>query len=104
MYHLLIERVSTVTIEFLQYRARVRIGLNRASIERVVEQTDLFTSLRAAAGFGSNTYIENGLELELSFEGLFKFGLLLARQAEPSIELERLDRCFIIFFTFFLKK
>jgi hypothetical protein len=31
MYHLLIEQVSTVTIEFLQYRARVRIGLNRVS-------------------------------------------------------------------------
>jgi len=45
MYHLLIERVSTITIEFLQYRARVSIGLNRASIERAVERTDLFTSL-----------------------------------------------------------
>jgi hypothetical protein len=45
MYHLLIERVSTVTIEFLQYRARVRIGLNRAGIERAVEHTGLFTSL-----------------------------------------------------------
>jgi hypothetical protein len=45
MYHLLIERVSTVTIEFLQYRARVRIGLNRAGIERAVKQTGLFTSL-----------------------------------------------------------
>jgi hypothetical protein len=45
MYHLLIERVSTVTIEFLQYRARVRIGLNRAGIERTVERTGLFTSL-----------------------------------------------------------
>jgi hypothetical protein len=45
MYHLLIERVSTVTIEFLQYRARVRIGLNRAGIERAVERTGLFTSL-----------------------------------------------------------
>jgi hypothetical protein len=45
MYHLLNERVSTVTIEFLQYRARVRIGLNRTGIERVVEQTGLFTSL-----------------------------------------------------------
>jgi hypothetical protein len=45
MYHLLIERVSIVTIEFLQYRARVRIGLNRAGIERAVERTGLFTSL-----------------------------------------------------------
>jgi len=45
MYHLLIERVPTVTIEFLQYRARVRIELNRAGIERVVERTGLFTSL-----------------------------------------------------------
>jgi hypothetical protein len=45
MYHLLIERVSTVTIEFLQYRARVRIGLNRAGIERAVERTGLFISL-----------------------------------------------------------
>jgi hypothetical protein len=45
MYHLLIKRVSTVMIEFLQYRARVRIELNRAGIERVVERTDLFTSL-----------------------------------------------------------
>jgi hypothetical protein len=45
MYHLLIERVSTVTIEFLQYRARVRIELNRAGIERAVERTNLFTSL-----------------------------------------------------------
>jgi hypothetical protein len=45
MYHLLIERISTVTIEFLQYRARVQIGLNQAGIERVVEQTGLFTSL-----------------------------------------------------------
>jgi hypothetical protein len=45
MYHLLIERVSIVTIEFLQYRARVRIGLNRAGIERVVERNGLFTSL-----------------------------------------------------------
>jgi hypothetical protein len=30
MYHLLTERVSRVTSEFLQYRARVWIGLNRA--------------------------------------------------------------------------
>jgi hypothetical protein len=45
MYHLLIERVSIVTIEFLQYRARVRIGLNRAGIERAVERIGLFTSL-----------------------------------------------------------
>jgi hypothetical protein len=45
MYHLLIERVSTVTIEFLQYRARVQIGLNQTGIERVVERTGLFTSL-----------------------------------------------------------
>jgi hypothetical protein len=45
MYHLLIERVSTVTIKFRQYRARVRIRLNRAGIERIVERTDLFTSL-----------------------------------------------------------
>jgi hypothetical protein len=44
MYHLLIERVSTVTIEFLQFRARVRIGLNRAGIKRAVERTGLFTS------------------------------------------------------------
>jgi hypothetical protein len=51
MYHLLIERVSTVTIEFLQYRARVRIGLNRAGIERAVERTGLFTSLLAIMGF-----------------------------------------------------
>jgi len=29
MYHLLIQRVSTVTSEFLQYQARVWIGLNR---------------------------------------------------------------------------
>jgi len=47
MYHLLIERVSIVTIEFLQYRARVQIELNRAGIERVVERTGLFTSLFA---------------------------------------------------------
>jgi hypothetical protein len=46
MYHLLIERVSTVMIEFLQYRARVQIGLNRAGIERAVERTGLFTSLQ----------------------------------------------------------
>jgi len=45
MYHLLIERISTVTIEFLQYRALVRIGLNREGIKRVVERTGLFTSL-----------------------------------------------------------
>jgi hypothetical protein len=48
MYHLLIERVSTVTIEFLQYRGRVRIGLNRAGIEQVVEWTGLFTPLNQA--------------------------------------------------------
>jgi hypothetical protein len=47
MYHLLIEQVSTVTSEFLQYRARTRIGLNRAGIEQVVERIDLFTSLIA---------------------------------------------------------
>jgi Na+-transporting NADH:ubiquinone oxidoreductase subunit NqrA len=46
MYHLLIEQVSTVSIEFLQYQAQVRIGLNRADIERVVERTGLFTSLK----------------------------------------------------------
>jgi hypothetical protein len=51
MYHLLIERVSTVTIEFLQYRARVRIGLNRAGIERAVERTGLFTSLDVSIYF-----------------------------------------------------
>jgi len=45
MYHLLIEWVSIVTIEFLQYRARVWIGLNRAGTKRIVEQTGLFTSL-----------------------------------------------------------
>jgi hypothetical protein len=36
MYRLLIKRVSTVTSEFLQYR--IRIGLNRVSIEWVVER------------------------------------------------------------------
>jgi hypothetical protein len=45
MYHLLIEWISTVTSEFLQYRARVQIGLNRTSIERIVERTNLFASL-----------------------------------------------------------
>jgi len=39
MYHLLIERVSTVTIEFLQYRARVRV---RIGLNRVGCQTDWF--------------------------------------------------------------
>jgi len=47
MYHLLIKQVFTVMIEFLQYRARVRIGLNRVGIERVVERTGLLTSLVA---------------------------------------------------------
>jgi hypothetical protein len=45
MYYLLIEGVSTVTIEFLQYRAQVRIRLNRVGIERVIERTGLFISL-----------------------------------------------------------
>jgi hypothetical protein len=51
MYHLLIERVSIVTIEFLHYRARVRIGLNQAGIERIVERTGLFTSLVGSEHF-----------------------------------------------------
>jgi len=45
MYHLLIERVSTVTSEFLQYQARLWIRLNRTGIEWVVERTNLFISL-----------------------------------------------------------
>jgi hypothetical protein len=47
MDHLLIEEVSTVTSGFVQYRARVRVRVkfNRASIEQVVGQTGLFTSL-----------------------------------------------------------
>jgi hypothetical protein len=46
MYHLLIERVSTVMSEFLQYRAQVQIGLNQAGIERIAERTDIFTFLQ----------------------------------------------------------
>jgi hypothetical protein len=53
MYYLLIERVSIVTIEFLQYQARVRIGLNRTGIERVVERTGLFTSLPLTTNYVS---------------------------------------------------
>lgn len=34
-----------MTSEFLEYQGRVRIRLNRAGIERVIEWTDLFTSL-----------------------------------------------------------
>jgi hypothetical protein len=45
MYHLLIERVSTVTSGFVQCRSRVRVEFNRAGIERVVGRTGLFTSL-----------------------------------------------------------
>jgi hypothetical protein len=41
IYYLLIERVSTVTNEFIQYQARIQIGLNRTDIERF----DLFTTL-----------------------------------------------------------
>jgi hypothetical protein len=62
MYHLLIERVSTVTIEFLQYRARVRIGLNRAGIERAVERTGLFTSL----SFWMELFRLNGVQFNFS--------------------------------------
>jgi hypothetical protein len=47
MYHLLIERVSTVTSGFVQCRARVWVEFNRAGIERVVGRTGLFTSLRS---------------------------------------------------------
>jgi len=49
MHHLLIERISTVTIKFLLYQARVRIELNRTSIERAVERTGLLTSLLRAS-------------------------------------------------------
>jgi hypothetical protein len=45
MYHLLIERVSTVTSGFVQYRARARVEFYRAGIEQTVERTGLFTAL-----------------------------------------------------------
>jgi hypothetical protein len=45
IYHLLIEQVSTVTSEFLQYRVRIQIELNRTDIKRVVKRTDLFINL-----------------------------------------------------------
>jgi hypothetical protein len=45
IYHLLIKQVSIVTSEFLQFRTRVRIRLNQAGIEWIVEQTSLFSSL-----------------------------------------------------------
>jgi hypothetical protein len=45
MYHLLIERVSTVMSGFVQCRARVLVEFNRAGIEGVVGRTGLFTSL-----------------------------------------------------------
>jgi hypothetical protein len=44
LYYLLIERVSIVTSRFIQHRAQVQVELNQASIERVVEQIDLFTT------------------------------------------------------------
>jgi hypothetical protein len=50
MYYLLIERVSTVTSEFLEYWTRVRIRLNQPSIERIVKQIGLFTFLFLTVG------------------------------------------------------
>jgi hypothetical protein len=73
MYHLLIERVSTVTIEFLQYRARVRIGLNRAGIERAVERTGLFTSLvKAMVTFSSSV-----TRFEADLAGRSRIGIVI---------------------------
>jgi hypothetical protein len=45
MYHLLIERIFTVTSRFVQCRARVQVEFNRAGIEQAVGRTSLFTSL-----------------------------------------------------------
>jgi hypothetical protein len=68
MYQLLIEWISTVMSKFLQYRARVRIGLNQAGIEWVVKQTDLFTSL---------TSLFNNLIYQMPFSmGFFKMRYL----------------------------
>jgi hypothetical protein len=56
MYHLLIEWVSTVTNEFLQFRARIQIRLNPVGIEWIVERTNLFTSLAVKSKENCNEY------------------------------------------------
>jgi hypothetical protein len=59
MYHLLIERVSTVMIEFLQYRARVRIGLKLSELSNRLIYLYLYVDLSKLSTSTVHTQLHN---------------------------------------------
>jgi hypothetical protein len=60
MYHLLIERVSTVINGFLQYRVWAQFGFYQVGIEWIVVRTNLFAALDLIAELAQLFFL-NGL-------------------------------------------